>query len=267
MPTARVSLWLVFILLGLVTACSLGLNLPRTSQPQEIITPKDGSPMLLVSAGEFLMGSEEYSKENPQETPVHSVYLESYYIDKYEVTNTRYERFDPKHSRSLYSACDDCPVTNVSWEDAAAYASWAGKRLPTEAEWERAAKGPQGVKFSYGNEYDLFKARTGQDWKAGAVPVGSYPPNPFGICDLTGNVWEWCADLYDTNYYQTSPPANPRGPQEGEFRVLRGGAWNVQPDVLRNAYRGREEPVMRFHAFGFRCAMDAKTNDNKPLPQ
>jgi formylglycine-generating enzyme required for sulfatase activity len=223
--------------------------------PQTFKNPKDGAIMVLIPAGEFLMGSEESPGKTPSdEQPAHKVYLDAFYIDKYEVTNTRYERYDPKHRRSKYSACNDCPVTNVSWEEAKNYCTWAGGRLPTEAEWEKAARGPQNYLYTYGNTYNQKLARTGRPWPEGAVKVGLYPPNDYGVYDMTGNVWEWCSDWYAKYYYGVSPNKNPQGPARGMRRVLRGGAWNTGPQYAYAANRGSDEPVMRFHSFGFRCA-------------
>jgi len=212
--------------------------------------------MVLIPAGEFVMGSRLRGRKYADERPVHRVYVDAFYMDCYEVTNRQYELFAPGHERSPYSACDDCPVTNVSWQEAQDYCRWAGKRLPTEAEWERAARGPEGYEYPYGNEYVAGKARAGLSWTAGAVKVGSFPANGFGVYDTAGNVWEWCADWYEKDYYLTSPARNPKGPEEGKYKVLRGGAWNTGPNFVRAANRGRDLPEMRFHAFGFRCAKD-----------
>jgi formylglycine-generating enzyme required for sulfatase activity len=215
--------------------------------PKVITLPGDGAEMVLIPAGEFQMGSDVRQGEQP----VHTVYLPAFYIDKYEVTNRQYERFDPHYKRTKYSSCDDCPVTYISWHEAAAYAKWAGKRLPTEEEWEKAAKGPEGYKYSYGNTYDKNRARTGLSWEAGAVKVGSYPPNGYGVYDMTGNVWEWCDDWYNSYELKLKLIEFPR---TEIYKVVRGGAWGSDEYFSRTAKRFKFEPHIRFFSVGFRLA-------------
>ncbi|MBW2306476.1 MAG: formylglycine-generating enzyme family protein [Deltaproteobacteria bacterium] len=249
--------------------------------------------MVLIPAGEFWMGSPE--KEGMEiEHPRHKVYLDAYWIDKYEVTNAQFARFveetgyvtqaewagfgfvmiehdqrqipdaDWRHPWGPESTIEnkmDYPVVQVSWEDAAAYARWAGKRLPTEAEWEKAARGPEGLKYSFGRFYDRSKARMGSSWDAGPVRVGSYSPNGYGVYDTTGNIMEWCADWYLPDYYEKSPSRNPKGPDKAYHRVVRGGSFFYgDPLYTRSAFRGFMTPSTWNNNLGFRCARDA---DNK----
>ncbi|MBI4489944.1 MAG: formylglycine-generating enzyme family protein [Deltaproteobacteria bacterium] len=221
--------------------------------------------MVPIPAGEFWMGSND-GREN--EKPRRRVYLDAFYIDKYEVTNSQYEKFmkatgqgAPEYWNDPASYGFQQPVVGVSWYDAEAYCTWAGKRLPTEAEWEKAARGTDGRKYPWGNEEpDREKAnyyllvRIIFTW---TVPVGSYPKgvSPYGIHDMAGNVWEWVADLYDETYYQRAPERNPKGPNSGQKRVVRGGAWPVPFQIdLRSSYRLAENPTYRHYYLGFRCA-------------
>jgi formylglycine-generating enzyme required for sulfatase activity len=223
---------------------------------------KDGAEMVLIPAGEFQMGSNDYDDEKP----VHTVYLDAFYMDKYEVTNALYKKFmdatghkAPVYwNNSKYNAPDQ-PVVGVSWHDAKAYADWAGKRLPTEAEWEKAARGGLvGKKYPWGDEltrdYANYYGNGGKDQWSGTAPVGSFDPNGYDLYDMAGNVWEWCADRYDSDYYVESPKDNPQGPSSGTYRVLRGGAWNGDdPDDLRAATRYFNEPTLTGSNVGFRC--------------
>jgi sulfatase modifying factor 1 len=232
--------------------------------PNEIIG-KDGAPMLLIPAGEFQMG-DSFSEGRVIELPVHTVYLDIFYIDKYEVTNAQYKKFmdatgykaptywnDPN-----YNALDH-PVVGVSWLDAVAYAEWADKRLPTEAEWEKAARGGfVGKRYPWGDDISHDNANYdgigGKDIWGYTSSVGSFAPNGYGLYDVTGNVWEWCADWYDGNYYANSPKSNPTGPESGVARIVRGGAWTLTIDTLRVAYRRNNNPPYTGSIIGFRCS-------------
>lgn len=245
---------------------------PAQAQQQKI-TGKDGAPMVLVPAGEFTMGSNDGSDD---EKPVHQVYLDAYYLDKYEVTVRQYAKFleatgfngppmwptmdQPSHQKR--------PIVNVDWSDASNYCEWAGKRLPTEAEWEKAARGTDGRIYPWGNEPpNTLRANYGQEkWNnhTALVPVGQLKDgkSPYGIYDLAGNVWEWVSDWYDPDYYANSPPQNPKGPKNGKYRVLRGGSWDLAPEHLRSTRRDfniplaptYESPAYRNFNSGFRCA-------------
>jgi len=237
-------------------------ELPVTANLKGIIG-KDGAEMVLIPAGEFSMGSNDYGDEKP----VHTVYLDAFYIDRYEVTNAQYKKFMDATghkapafwSDSKYNAPNH-PVVGVSWNDAKAYAEWAGERLPTEAEWEKAARGGLvGKKYPWGDNITHddanYDGTGGKDVWEHTSPVGSFAPNGYGLYDMAGNAWEWCADWYDSGCYAKSPSRNPTGPDSGSSRVLRGGSWGYGgTDSLRVAYRGFDDPAYMFGFVGFRCA-------------
>ena len=277
----------------------------------EVTHPKDDGKMVLVPAGEFIMGTSQSQLEKivqgrnnenllrevfAHEQPQHNVYLDSFYIDKYEVTNKQFKKFAdatgyvtdaekqgwgylwdgsnewprPKgaswrapHGRgSSIRRKDNHPVVQVSYNDALAYLEWAGKRLPTEAEWEKAARGVDGRLYPWGNQWDPSRLNS---WEAGphrTTPVGGYPKgvSPYGAYDMVGNVWEWVFDWYHPRYYHTSHKwSNPRGPATGKHRVLRGACWLNQKHVTRCAHRDNyvTVPDFRIHLGGFRGAVSA----------
>ncbi len=247
---------------ALATATAIGIPACRNSRRSE--TNLDPG-MILIPAGYFFMGSNHGSGA---ERPPHLVWLDAFFIDKYEVTNSRYGEFlgatgyaKPSFWNNPRYNSPNQPVVGVSWDDAAAYCRWAGKRLPTEAEWEKAARGGlDGRKFPWGDEGPKGRAVFGQDMDTGKpAPVGSYEPNGYGLYDMAGNVWEWCSDRYQEDYYGISPQQNPRGPDTGQDRVVRGGSWigsgfkEYYDDVLRCAFRRRHPPGDRTDDFGFRC--------------
>jgi len=249
------------------------------------IIGKDGAPMVLIPAGEFQMGDSLDGMS--WALPVHTVYLDAFYMDVYEVTNAQYKKFvqatghrepegiifvnDPWQDKNYNG--DNQPVVCVSWEDAKAYAEWAGKRLPTEAEWEKVARGGlAGKRFVWGDEVpppknagnfaDETTKKTFPGWLiingyddgyAYTAPVGKFTPNGYGLYDMAGNVWEWCADWYDSNYYAISPKSNPTGPNSGSYRVLRGGSWYSFGSDLRVANRLNFYPDGYGYYVGFRC--------------
>ncbi|MBI3989799.1 MAG: SUMF1/EgtB/PvdO family nonheme iron enzyme [candidate division NC10 bacterium] len=228
--------------------------------------PSGTSEMVLIPAGEFQIGSDANDSEAlSNEKPRHKVYLDAYSIDKYEVTNALYKRFMEPTGRAAPAYWYDDklngptqPVVGVSWHDADAYCKWAGKRLPTEAEWEKAARGTDGRKYPWGDQWDASRANT-EALKVGkTVAVGSYPSgvSPYGVHDLAGNVWEWVQDWYDKEYYQQSPDRNPQGPSSGQDKILRGGALFYRvPARVRTADRRHDAPDARYTAHvGFRCA-------------
>lgn len=233
-------------------------------------TAKDGSSMVVIPAGEFLMGSEG---GYPNERPVHAVFVETFALSQYPVINAQYEGFvretghrvpyldDPRAESDNWDreqhtyplGRGEHPVVLVSWRDAQAYCEWASGRLPTEAEWEKAARGGlEGKLYPWGDDID--PSLTNYDTRTGTTPIGSYPANGYGLYDMAGNVWEWVADWYDSKYYQRSPSSNPLGPEQGTVRVLRGGAWLLFSQFCRAAYRFRNSPDFRFNLIGFRLA-------------
>lgn len=225
----------------------------------EFRNEKDGSILIEIPAGSFTMGSNDYDNEKP----VHTVYLDKYYIGKYEVTVGQFKKFCNATGKTMpeqpsWNNRDDHPVVNVSWNDAKAYCDWAGLRLPTEAEWEKAARGTDGRTYPWGNAWDNTKcnSRENGDRYSNTSPVGSFPSgvSPYGCYDMAGNVWEWCNDWYDKNYYGSSPSSNPTGPSSGDLRVLRGGGWYNGADLCRSADRFRDFPDIRYYYVGFRVA-------------
>ncbi|MEZ5352646.1 MAG: formylglycine-generating enzyme family protein [Bryobacteraceae bacterium] len=228
--------------------------------------------MVRIPGGEFQRGRSYewddykvayYPRANQDDRPVRAIYVDPFYLDQTEVTNKQYDQFlkstghrRPFHWRKGIPAegKDAHPVVNVSWDDAAAYCAWAGKRLPTEAEWERAARGmAEKQMYPWGNRGPTIEdARYGS---ADTSPVCSAKPNSFGLCDMIGNVWEWTADRYGREYYAEAPARNPAGPKEGMYRVLRGGSWFDEPPLfLTTAYRSWARPGERSSTIGFRCA-------------
>ena len=233
------------------------------------ITGRDGAEMVLIPAGEFQMGSNDGEDD---ENPAHTVYVDGFYMDKYEVTVGQYKQFIRATGHralpnyvSKYSPTDKHPVVGVSWHDAMAYAQWAGKRLPTEAEWEKAARGGLvGKTYPWGNAIDSNKANYG-DNVGKTTAVGKYPPNGYGLYDMAGNVREWCLDEYNKGFYKSSPSRNPISGDSISYvinnftnvnssRVLRGGSWRDSPKTLRVANRGRGSPTSAYFRNGFRCA-------------
>jgi len=241
-------------------------TLPSNPTPEMTFTnPIDGAVMIYVQKGEFLMGSDKSkdSMASDNELPQRKVYLDGYWIYKHEVTVAQYRKFCNETGRQMPSApswgWDNHPIVNVTWNDAVAYCNWAGVQLPTEAQWEKAARGTDGRIWPWGNQWDASKCNsynnTGPTKQA--TPVGNYPQDasPYGVMDMAGNVCEWCADWYDKNYYASASNRNPQGPSSGTYRVLRGGSYgnNVVPRV-RAAYRYRLGPDYSSFNWGFRCA-------------
>jgi eukaryotic-like serine/threonine-protein kinase len=229
----------------------------------------DGMLEVYIPAGKFIMGS---TREDPDadddEFPQHEVYLDAYWIDQTEVTNGQYQlcvaeevctvpNKSPSSTRSSYygeAAFADFPVIYLIWNQAATYCEWAGGRLPSEAEWEKAARGEDGRLYPWGNENPTCELSNSSSCIGDTVPVGSHPDaaSPYGVLDMAGNVSEWVADWYDTAYYERSPGANPSGPSSGAYHLLRGGSWNSNIAFLRTASRLR--PVSTWYDVGFRCA-------------
>ena len=282
MGTRRAKLAAGILCLFLIFAIVYGLRRGKTAGPGQtagvppVIRTKTGIEMVLIPGGWFEMGSERGS---PDERPVHSVWVGSFLMDGYEVTQELYDRFplpnpshfkDPKH-----------PVEQMNWSDAGEYCNmrsraegleacydeetreWNfranGYRLPTEAEWEYACRAGTSTDYVFGNDARRLKAYA---WFTGnssrrTHPVGGKRPNPWGLYDMHGNVAEWCNDRYSENYYKESPGKDPKGPDRGGKRVLRGGAWNSSPASCRSSYRvgdpSIDDTCLASDAIGFRC--------------
>jgi len=241
-----------------------------TPESKTRISEKDGMEQVYIQEGEFLMGSTDNDSEaNNNERPQHKVYLDAFWIDKTEVTNAMFKKCTlegicsgPRsigtYTRSSYfgnTAYANYPVINVDWRDAKGYCSWAGGRLPSEAEWEKAARGTDGRKYPWGNEVPDSNLLNYNGSVIDTTEVGSYPSGAslYGVMDMAGNVWEWVNDWYDESYYLNSPARNPTGPESGKVRVLRGGGWKNEANYVRIAYRGSYVPDNWFSVRGFRC--------------
>ncbi|MDE0638487.1 MAG: SUMF1/EgtB/PvdO family nonheme iron enzyme [Candidatus Poribacteria bacterium] len=255
----------------------------------DVVFGQDGAEMVLIPAGAFLMGS---ANGEAGESPIHSVHLDDFYMDRYAVTNAQYKAFvddNPQwckrsipqeyHDGNYLKLWDEGsfpigkgnhPVVSVSWYAAMAYTQWAGKRLPTEAEWEKAARGGLvGKTYPWGDSIDRHKANYGKRWDGRIAtiritPIGSYPPNRYGLCDMVGNVREWCLDAYDVDYYKHSSRQNPIADGDIEMvlsnftsiknsRVFRGGTWYYPAEYLRVSFRSRDIPSFAVTSVGFRC--------------
>jgi serine/threonine-protein kinase len=245
-------------------------SVPPTSEVQ--VSARDGMKLHFVPAGSFLMGSENGDED---EKPVHKVTLDAFYIDETEITNRMYalcvadRNCPPPSNKSSFTRTHyhddpqfaDYPVIYVSWDNANAYCSWAGRKLPSEAQWEYAARGTDNRTHPWGNQAPSsallnFNSNVGDTSQVGTFPAGV---SPFGALDMAGNVWEWVSDFYDETYYAASPPSNPLGPDSGDTRALRGGSWNNFVDGVRSANRFRFIPDVTDYFVGFRCALSAAT--------
>ena len=214
------------------------------------------SDEVLIPAGEFLMGT---IQGTPAERPLHKVALDDFFLDRFEVSNQNYEAFSPGFHRSSASSCDRCPATLVSWYEAQAYCQSLNRRLPSEAEWEKARRGPA---ENPGASDPQETARTSLPIKAGAFAVDSPPANGFGIHHLAGNVWEWVNDWHDESYYRTSPAENPLGPLKGLRKSVRGGSWYNNVWYTQPGMRFQLAPHVKLNSLGFRCARSANGSNN-----
>jgi formylglycine-generating enzyme required for sulfatase activity len=246
---------------------------PATSTAAIVPTPtlgigstmigKDNATLVYVPEGEFTMGSDVDSYEQP----IHKVTLDAFWIDQTEVTNANYAKcvdagncgspsYGDHFNNSNY---ENHPVVFVNWYQANAYCSWAGRRLPTEAEWEKAARGTDGRTYPWGENIDRTFANYDQNQNVGDTSaVGSYASgqSTYGVYDMAGNVWEWTADWYGDTYYSQSPSSNPLGPDSGDLKVVRGGSWDVSRYYVRSAYRYWYDASYTYYNdyIGFRCA-------------
>ena len=238
---------------------------PATGIGSTTVSERDGMTLVYVPAGEFLMGSADADTgAASDEMPQHAVTLEAFWIDRTEVTAAQYRACVTSgkcgEPRCAGAGKGDHPVVCVSWQDAANYCAWAGRRLPAEAEWEKAARGTDGRKYPWGNASPECAKANYRGKEGGCVggtaAVGSYPAgaSPYGALDMAGNVWEWVNDRYDSSYYSSSPNSNPQGPAAGTSRGLRGGAWYYGGNYLRVAGRHYHVPTYQHYGIGFRCA-------------
>src|SRR5688572_30947030 len=251
---------------------SNGVSPPKPSpmpQPPSEIIGKDGAPMVLIPVGEFTMGSD---KGDDDEEPVHKVFLDSFYLDKFEVTNGRFAKFvEAIQSEPPWGFADketpvlrqDQPVRWVNWMEAMGYCLWAGKRLPTEAEWEKAARGSDARVYPWGNDpptlaHAVFGLKEGSD-TVSAIGNRDKGKSPYGVHDLAGNLYEWTTDWYDEQFYSKNPAINPRGPAEGSAKVQRGGSYINGAYRLRSSFRTKGDPTEHDPNVGFRCAQDVPT--------
>ncbi|MDF0643230.1 MAG: SUMF1/EgtB/PvdO family nonheme iron enzyme [Nitrospira sp.] len=267
---------------GVLSLAAASPELMKDGQTVDVkaVAGKDGAPMILIPAGAFKMGSNEGL---PNERPEHQVLLDNYYIDQYEVTLSLYRKFlesgnhdsPPTWDDEAATTVGDRPAVGMKWDDAAAYCQWVGKRLPTEAEWEKAARGTDGRRYPWGHMQpfvDIANYNRGV-WVSEAVTLVSVTSglegmsvrhglktggrSPYGLAHMAGNAAEWVADWYDREFYQLSPEKNPTGPSKGEKRVIRGGSWADLPPALRVTARFSAEPEFEDRTIGFRCAMTA----------
>ena len=237
-------------------------------QQRDAAAQGDDSPIAVIPAGEFWMGVDGMIGLE-DEKPRHRVWLDAYSMDLYEVTVARYARFlaathhqPPAYWETVEMAeHGDRPVIGVTWDDAEAYCKWAGKRLPTEAEWEKAARGTDERPYPWGTKKptpDLANYALGARFSYSQVlmPVGKYDKakSPYGLFDMGGNVWEWTRDWYEGAYYGKSPEKNPSGPEQGQFKVLRGGSWSDMAKYMLTYGRFQLPPSTRNSYTGFRCA-------------
>jgi formylglycine-generating enzyme required for sulfatase activity len=265
---------IITLLLGLVVVSMTTAVLAETRRALEAEARRHGAPMVWVSDGAFTMGSLDGRAKNQ---PSHEVYLNAFYIDQFEVTTARYATFldatrqsEPGFVPKLWEQVDlasdgDRPVMGVNWNAAEAYCHWVGRRLLTEAEWEKAARGLDGRRYPWGNAEPAFAlANYGQSISSHTFtdslrPVGSYEAgkSPYGIYDMAGNVSEWVADWYDEKYYATSPKSNPQGPTRGMEKVFRGGSFVSSSLSMKAVSRESTLPTDKSLYVGIRCAQDA----------
>jgi formylglycine-generating enzyme required for sulfatase activity len=258
---------------------------PTFSIGTTLVSLVDDMTLVYVPEGEFTMGLDidtalaECQKNLSGCTrdwflgaePVHSVYLPAFWIDLTEVTNIQYAecvadgycRKPSPSSRTRFRYYDDIyflsyPVINVTWSDAQQYCDWAGRRLPTEAEWEKAARGTDGRLYPWGDTFPTCSMANFGSCVMDTSQVGNYQSgaSPYGARDMAGNVWEWVADWYSDEYYSVSPASNPSGPASGEYRVARGGSWNTVEFDLLSSYRHGTSPTFFSDDIGFRCVQD-----------
>ena len=260
----------------LTPASTIANNVPTaTPQASEIVSistyetwtnPVDNAVYVYISPGEFLMGSAEQDQDAwINEMPQHSVNIDAFWIMQTEVTNKQYGLCvgagvctEPDLTGWNDGMYAEHPVVNVDWEQANTYAKWAGGRLPTEAEWEKACRGTDSRIYTWGNQ-TATEYLLNYDYNSGDTrPVRSYPPGAYNLYDMAGNVWEWTADWYEEEYYLTSPSSNPKGPENGKFRTPRGGSWESSASTVRCASRPGHGPYSTY-SIGFRIVLPNET--------
>jgi formylglycine-generating enzyme required for sulfatase activity len=264
---------IVGLLAGTLTvACASSTQAPEPVAPgpkaaDTHVRPADGAVMVFVPEGQFQMGSSDADPDaRREEKPVHTVQLDAFWIDKNEVTNGQYRlcvEAGACEEPSCWDSGDlnapDQPVVCVTWADAQAYAAWVGGRLPTEAEWEMAARGGDGRLYPWGEKAPDCQAANYKGCLGRPATVGTYPggASPYGALDMAGNVWEWVADWYDDTYYTNAAAQNPQGPDSGERRVVRGGSFDMSEQRLRATYRIGNLPEYSNWDLGFRVVVAA----------
>lgn len=255
-----------------------------TSPEKTVHTSHDG--MVLIPQGAFEMGSRKSLRElDPvsifqadrhmlgPEDPAHEVILDAYYIDLHEVSNADYKKYieatgsktTPRYWNDANFNQPNQPVVGIAWKEAQAFCQWQNKRLPTEAEWEKASRGKRPIKYPWGNE-EPDKTRLNFNSQVGkTTPVGSYPTgkSDYGLFDLSGNVAEWVQDWHFPEYYLFSPKENPPGPEKSHYKIIRGGNWQNNAEDVRLTYRNATVPKARSKTIGFRCAASAPQSSKK----
>jgi formylglycine-generating enzyme required for sulfatase activity len=254
-PAAKIAIAFVAATVSIFLFSQLSRIMSQTETAEEkrsvklATTPTEG---IFIKGGCFDMG--DLFGDGYKEESKHHVCVDNFHLDQFEVTQKAFSKVMGGNP-SDFKNCDDCPVENVTWDEAANYCEKIGKRLPTEAEWEYAAR-EGGKKVKYGTGTDMIdEFRANIDDKVGKTkPVGSYAPNALRLYDMTGNVWEWVADWFGENYYIQSPEKTPKGPTEGESRIIRGGSWKDKSYYARATQRDEDKPSTRDNNIGFRCA-------------
>ena len=267
---------IIILSLTLLLASAVGVM----GDPIKKIAPSPYAGMVLIPQGTFEMGSRlSLSELDPvsifqadrhmlgPEDPAHEVILDAFYIDLYEITNTDYKKYiEATGSKNIPRYWDDNafnhpqqPVVGITWKEARAYCQWKNKRLPTEAEWEKAARGKRPVRFPWGNAPPDKNLANFDNHVGKTAPVGSYPKgkSDYGTFDMSGNVSEWVNDWHYPEYYLFSPKENPPGPKKGVYKIIRGGNWQNNLEDIRLTYRNATVPKARSKTVGFRCAANA----------